>query len=86
MLALLFRYGTLLILGITLGGILGGMTSLGESLIGLVFTVLVIGGLAKLIEKFFGIKYPKFLNTPTKRRLGDMAAFLLGVAAFLGAA
>lgn len=86
MFALFFRYGTLLILGISAGGLLSGQFGIGEMLIGLIFTVVIIGGLAKLIEKFFGIKYPAFLNTKTKRRLGDLVVFLLGVLALLGTA
>lgn len=84
MLALMFRYGMLLMLGMSAGGILSGQFAFGETLIGIAFIVLVVGGLAMLIKKYFGIAYPKFLNTKTKQRIADLVVFLLGIMVLFG--
>ena len=86
MLALIFRYGMLLMLGMSAGGILSGQFAVGETLIGIAFIVIVVGGLAMLIKKHFGIVYPKFLNTKTKQKIADLVVFLLGVMALFGTA
>lgn len=82
--ALVFRYGMLLMLGITAGGVVTGQFALSEVLFSTAFIVIVIGGLSKLIEMMCGIQYPKFLPTKKKQKLGDLAVFLIGLLAGFG--
>jgi hypothetical protein len=77
MISLLFRYGALMMLGITAGGILTGQFPLVESLPGIAFVVVVIGGLSRLCRMCFGEAYPRFLDTRKKRLIADLGVFLV---------
>ena len=82
--ALVFRYGALLILGMCIGSGVSGQSAIHEVLLSSAFAVIVIGGLSKGIEKLCGIVYPKFLDTPGKKRLGDLAVLVIGLVAGFG--
>ena len=81
---LIFRYGMLLMLGMTAGGLVTGQYALSEVLFSTAFIVIAIGGLSKLFEMMFGIPYPKFLDNKKKQKLGDLAVFLVGLLAGFG--
>ena len=85
MLSFLFRYTAYMMLGISAGGMIAGEFAIVEGLLGVLFAVVIIGGLGKLFGIIFGSYNLKFIDTRMKLYLSYLAMFLVGFLAFFGA-
>ena len=77
-LATIFQYTALSMIGMCAGGICSGIFSIGDTLIGLAFAVLVIGGFAKVFSMVLGVQVIRYIDTKQKKRIAGLLAFAAG--------